>query len=55
MEREEGGLRYLKENVGKKSKQNIERSCEGGGFLAILTSCKYGTGTYRMDFMDAFQ
>ena len=29
-------LKYLMEIVGKKAKRNLERSCEGGGWITTL-------------------
>ena len=50
VDREEGGLRDLEENVGKKSKHNLECSCEGRGWLTVLPRSHYGTEIYREGF-----
>ena len=53
MDGEEGGLRNLKANVGKKAKRKLEHACKGGGWLTVLASSEDGTGVSRKDFRDA--
>ena len=40
---EEGEMNNLKSNVGKKEKRNLEWSCEGGGWITVLTISQDGT------------
>ena len=53
-DREEGGLRDLKENIGRMSKRKLERVCDGGGWIPILTISQDGTDLYREEVRDTF-
>ena len=52
---EGGDLRYLMEIVCKKAKRNLERSCEGGGWITILRIFQDSTDLSREGFGDALQ
>ena len=41
--------------MGEKSKQKLERACEGGGWLTLLPISQYGTDISREEFRDALQ
>ena len=55
MDREEGELRDLKANLGKKAKRKLERACKGGGWITVLTSSQDGTDIYRESSRDALR
>ena len=45
----------LKSTLVNNSKQNLERACEGCGWIIILTSSQDGTDISREYFMDALR
>ena len=47
MGREEGERRSLKENIGKKSKWNLELACKGCGWINVLPRSQDGTDISR--------
>ena len=53
VDRKDGWLRELKETLGKKENHNMERACEGDGWVTILASSQYGTDLSREEFRDA--
>ena len=47
VDREEEDLKAPKATVGRRSKHNMEWSCEGSGWITILNRSQYGTDLSR--------
>ena len=48
-------LRSLKANVGKKSKRNLDQTCEGGGYLTVMPISQDGNDISMEEFRDSLQ